>query len=57
MEVKQELVKALNDFLDPIRERRAQYEDKPDMVREILMEGTRKARAVARRRSAWCARR
>ncbi|MEO8285832.1 MAG: tryptophan--tRNA ligase [Chloroflexota bacterium] len=42
--VKRALVKALNDFLDPIREQRAKYEDKPELVREILMEGTRKAR-------------
>jgi len=42
--VKRALVKALNDFLEPIREERAKYEDKPDMVREVMMEGTRKAR-------------
>jgi tryptophanyl-tRNA synthetase len=42
--VKRALVKALNDFLEPIRQERAKYEDKPDMVRDILMEGTRKAR-------------
>jgi tryptophanyl-tRNA synthetase len=42
--VKRALVKALNNFLEPIREERARYEDKPEMVREILMEGTRKAR-------------
>ncbi len=42
--VKKALVKALNDFLDPIRERRAQFEQKPEMVREIVMEGTRRAR-------------
>lgn len=42
--VKRALIKALNDFLDPIRERRAVYEQKPELVREIVMEGTRKAR-------------
>src|SRR5205814_4810127 len=42
--VKRSLVKALNLFLDPIREQRAQFEQKPDMVREIVMEGTRRAR-------------
>jgi tryptophanyl-tRNA synthetase len=42
--VKRVLVKALNDFLEPIRQERAKYEDKPELVREILMEGTRKAR-------------
>ena len=44
MAVKRALVKALNDFLDPIRERRSQFEQKPEMVREIVMEGTRRAR-------------
>jgi tryptophanyl-tRNA synthetase len=42
--VKRALVKALNEFLDPIRERRAVFEQKPEMVREIVMEGTRRAR-------------
>jgi tryptophanyl-tRNA synthetase len=45
--VKAALSKALNDFLDPIRERRAQYEAQPDYVRDIVMEGTRKTRKVA----------
>jgi tryptophanyl-tRNA synthetase len=44
--VKRSLVKALNTFLDPIRERRAEYESKPEMIREIIMEGTRKVRKV-----------
>jgi len=35
--VKRALVKALNDFLEPIRQERAKYEDKPEMVRDILM--------------------
>ncbi|MGA7731327.1 MAG: tryptophan--tRNA ligase [Chloroflexia bacterium] len=42
--VKRALIKALNDFLDPIRERRTVFEQKPEMVREIVMEGTRRAR-------------
>jgi tryptophanyl-tRNA synthetase len=42
--VKRSLVTALNDFLEPIRQERAKYEGKPELVREILMEGTRKAR-------------
>ena len=45
--VKRSLVKALNDFLDPIRERRAGYEAKPEVAREVLMEGTRKALVTA----------
>ena len=34
VEVKQKLAQALNDFLDPIRERRAYYEAHPDEVRD-----------------------
>lgn len=44
--VKRSLVKALNDFLEPIRERRAEYEANPGYVQEVLMEGTRKTRKV-----------
>ena len=47
MAVKRALAKALNDFLDPIRERRAHYEQQPDLVRDIAMEGTRKTRKIA----------
>jgi tryptophanyl-tRNA synthetase len=48
VEVKRKLARAINNFLDPIRERRAVYEQKPGMVEEILVEGTRKMQAVAR---------
>ncbi len=44
--VKRSLAKALNDFLEPIRERRAEYEANPSYVHEVLMEGTRKTRKV-----------
>ncbi|HLH77581.1 MAG TPA: tryptophan--tRNA ligase [Candidatus Binataceae bacterium] len=48
VEVKQRLFEALDNFLAPIRERRAEYEAHPERVREILMEGTRRGREVAR---------
>ena len=35
-------------YLKPIREKRAYYEEHPEEVDEILMEGTRKAREVAK---------
>src|SRR5271170_8189034 len=38
---------AWNSFLEPIRERRERFASKPDHVREIIVEGTRKGRAVA----------
>lgn len=47
VEVKEKLFKALNNFLEPIRARRSDYASKPERVREIIVEGTRKGRAVA----------
>ena len=47
VEVKKKLAIALNAVLDPIRERRAAVLARPDHVREILFEGSRRARAVA----------
>ncbi|MBV8139421.1 MAG: tryptophan--tRNA ligase [Deltaproteobacteria bacterium] len=47
VEVKERLVKALTDFLDPIRARRAEFAAKPQLVREIINEGTRQGRALA----------
>jgi tryptophanyl-tRNA synthetase len=48
VEVKQKLIVALNQFLDPIRERRAEYERQPGLLEDILAEGSRRARAEAR---------
>ena len=47
VEVKKKLAAALNAHLDPIRERRAAVLARPDHVREILFEGSRRARTVA----------
>ncbi len=47
VEVKQKLFAAIENFLAPMRERRTRYESKPELVREIVFEGTRKGRAVA----------
>jgi len=47
VEVKQKLFNALDAFLGPIRERRTEFAAKPERVREIIMEGTRKGRMVA----------
>jgi tryptophanyl-tRNA synthetase len=47
VEVKTKLAKALNAHLDPMRARRAEALAKPSALREILDEGSRKARAVA----------
>ena len=47
VEVKTKLARALNAHLEPIRERRAAVLAKPGHVKEILHEGSKKARAVA----------
>ena len=39
VQCKKELAKRLNDFLEPIREKRASFEKKPNLIKEILEEG------------------
>jgi tryptophanyl-tRNA synthetase len=48
VEVKQKLTRAINDFLDPMREKRAEYAQNPDVVEGYLRQGTDKMRAEAR---------
>lgn len=48
VEVKRKLARALNAFLDPIRDRRAAYEARPGFVEEVLVAGTRKMQVEAR---------
>ena len=48
VEVKRRLAAALNGFLDPIRERRRCYEQRPNEVEEILRHGTQRGREAAR---------
>ncbi|HUF24717.1 MAG TPA: tryptophan--tRNA ligase [Vicinamibacterales bacterium] len=47
VEVKTTLAAAMNAMLDPLRERRAAVARDPERVREVLIEGSRKARAAA----------
>ncbi|MBI4301473.1 MAG: tryptophan--tRNA ligase [Chloroflexi bacterium] len=47
VEVKKRLAQAINQFLDPIRERRAYYAQRLDEVKEALMEGTQRGKKVA----------
>ena len=47
VEVKQKLARALNAFLDPMRERRAYYEARPKLVKEALAAGTAHSKRVA----------
>lgn len=48
VEVKQKLVRAMHTVLEPLRERRASLAGNPARVREIVQEGSRKARAIAK---------
>jgi tryptophanyl-tRNA synthetase len=45
---KKRLAAVMNESLEPIRERRAKWEQDPDAVRDVLRDGTRKARETAR---------
>ncbi|MEW9502507.1 tryptophan--tRNA ligase [Jeotgalibacillus marinus] len=48
MECKLKIAQSINDFLEPMRERRIVYQNNPKMVYEILMSGTEKAQLVAK---------
>ena len=45
---KKELIKNLNEFLKPIKERRKEYEENPEIVKQILDQGTEIARKRAK---------
>ena len=47
VEVKTKLARAMNATLAPMRERRREVMARPDRVREILIEGSRRARGIA----------
>ncbi|MBN1401577.1 MAG: tryptophan--tRNA ligase [Anaerolineae bacterium] len=47
VEVKEKLAMALNQFLDPIRERRGYYESQGGLVEQVIYEGTQRASAEA----------
>ncbi|NLJ47736.1 MAG: tryptophan--tRNA ligase [Treponema sp.] len=48
VEVKEKLAKALNAFLDPLRERRAKYEAQSGLADEVVYDGTLRMREEAR---------
>ncbi len=48
VEVKQKLVQAINSVLDPMRERREDLRIRPERVKEILMDGSSRARRIAK---------
>lgn len=47
VEVKRRLAKALNEYLAPLRARRAEFAARPDDVIDVLRAGTRRAQGVA----------
>lgn len=47
VEVKTKLARALNEFLEPMRERRAHYEARASIVDDVLAEGNRRMRTEA----------
>lgn len=49
IEVKRFLVQVLNNFLEPIRIRRAEYQSQPELIYKILKEGSMRARQEAQK--------
>lgn len=47
VEVKQKLARALNEALEPLRERRKELLARPERIREILFDGSARARRIA----------
>jgi len=47
VEVKTKLAKAINAYLDPIRERRAAALARPGYLKDVIVDGSKKARVVA----------
>jgi tryptophanyl-tRNA synthetase len=47
VEVKEKLTRALNHFLDPIRDRRQRYEEASGFVEQVIYEGTLRVQKIA----------
>ena len=45
--LKKMLTEALNEELRPLRERRRQLETQPDYIRQVLLDGSQRAREIA----------
>ncbi len=48
VEVKKKLARAINEFLEPMRTRRENYEDKDGYIEEIIYQGTVRVRELAK---------
>ena len=47
VQCKKELIKAMNEFLKPIQDKRKYYEQHPEIINDILKNGTEKAKEKA----------
>ena len=47
VEVKKKLSRAINDFLEPIRQRRSELATQPDLVEQVLLDGIKRTQARA----------
>ena len=47
VDCKRQLAANINNYLEPLRERRRQYQSRPGYVQEILHQGAQRARAIA----------
>ena len=45
---KKQLITNINNFLEPFREKRKYYEERPELVDKIIMEGTQRAQKIAK---------
>lgn len=48
IEVKEKLTLAINNFLDPIREKRREFQGQQKFIKEILIEGSKKEQKIAK---------
>ncbi len=49
VDCKRHLAQNINRWLEPLRDRRQEFEKRPDYVREVLEEGGKQARAIAKK--------
>jgi tryptophanyl-tRNA synthetase len=47
VDCKRHLAANINKYLEPLRERRQEFQKRPDYVKEILEDGGKKARVIA----------
>ncbi|MCI0825991.1 MAG: tryptophan--tRNA ligase [Chloroflexi bacterium] len=48
VDCKRHLASSINNYLEELRERRREYQERPDYVQDVLADGANRARAIAR---------